>query len=199
MLVQKQISAILFTTGVIATNSLFSILGIQNPAAALVENQASISSKQLTVKQPTQVAINDVYWGPNQDFRIRMPGKVQSNKKRTLTSFSKATQTVYVILHQDLPPETDYLSNEKIREVLQTSMRKKIDRDGKIIRSTNYVIEGYPGLQLLVQQDNGYVSQYRAFVVKRRMYIIGAVTKGELGKQSERFFDSFRVYPQRLF
>lgn len=159
---------------------------------------ASANDNQPTTKQPTLIALNETYWGPNQDFKIQMPGSIERNELRLLMSLSQTTQTAYVIFHRDLPIETPYLPPRKIREVLQTSMRKEMTSRGQIFRSTNLEIGGYPGLELLVQHSNGNTGQYQGFIVKGRMYIMGAATEGELTTEAVNFFDSFRVYPERV-
>ena len=179
-------------------------VGMQNPAPALVNDQASqsnlasVTTKQLTTKQPIQVAINDTYWGPQRDFEIRMPGEVASNKHNELTSWSAASKTTYIIAHRDMPPEVFYLSTQGIQQLLQSSMRENIASEGKVVRSTNLVIDGYPGLELMVQNSDGSLGQYQAFLVKGRMYALGAVTSDELTTETAHFFDSFGVYPERI-
>ncbi|MGB3636644.1 MAG: hypothetical protein WBA39_03495 [Rivularia sp. (in: cyanobacteria)] len=68
----------------------------------------------------------------------------------------------------------------------------------KIVRSTNLEIDGYPGLELLIQHSDGTTGQYQGFIVKGRMYVIGSVTQGELTTEAVNFFDSFRVYLERV-
>ena len=127
-----------------------------------------------------------------------MPGSIQDNELRKLTSWSDTTQTAYVIMHRDLPVEAPYLSAEQIREVLQNSMREEMNSTGKIVRSNNLEIDKYPGLELLVQHTDGTMGQYRGFIVKGRMYFMAAVTRGELTTEAVNFFDSFGVYPERV-
>ncbi|MBW4646808.1 MAG: hypothetical protein KME23_28120 [Goleter apudmare HA4340-LM2] len=188
----------------LAITSIFIVAGTQNPAAALVNNQAtqtkleSITTQELITKQPTIVAINDKYWGPQRDFEIRMPGNITSNKSDTLASWSSVSRTAYISVHQNMPSEVFYLSTTGIRQLLQRSMRTNVAKNGKVVKSTNLVIEGYPGLEMLVQHNDGKQGQYRAFVVKGRMYVLGAVTEYELTTEAANFFDSFRVYPQQL-
>jgi len=190
-------------------SSLFSLalLSIQNPAIASV-NQGKLGNssinlglnitKEFTKKQPIQIAENDEFWGPQGDFKILMPGdKVENNKELRVTE-NKATETVYMIFHGDLPTDVDYLNSEGIREVLQTSLRKNLDIKGKVVKSTNIVIEGYPGIELLVQHSDGSLGQYQGYVVKRRLYLIGARAKDELTTEATNFFDSFRVYPSKI-
>ena len=190
-------------------SSLFSLalLSIQNPAIALV-NQGKLENssinlglnitKEFTRKQPIQIATDDEYWGPQGDFNILMPGDVVENNKEMLVTENKATETVYMIFHGDLPTDTDYLNSEGIREVLQISLRKNLDIKGKVVKSTNRVIEGYPGIELLVQHSDGSLGQYQGYVVKRRLYLIGARAKDELTTEATNFFDSFRVYPSKI-
>ncbi|OBQ18465.1 hypothetical protein [Anabaena sp. AL93] len=190
-------------------SSLFSLalLSIQNPAIASV-NQGKLGNssinlglnitKEFTKKQPIQIAENDEFWGPQGDFQILMPGdEVENNKKLRVTE-NKATETVYMIFHGDLPTDVDYLNSEGIREVLQTSLRQNLDIKGKVVKSTNMVIEGYPGIELLVQHSDGSLGQYQGYVVKRRLYLIGARAKDELTTEAINFFDSFRVYPTKI-
>jgi hypothetical protein len=179
-------------------------VGAQNPAKALINNQSSatnsvsISNKQLATKEPVLVAINNDYWGPQSDFKVWMPGQVVTNTNEELVSWSDATQTRYVMLHRDMPAEVNYLTTQQIRQLLQTTMREKIASQGKVVKSTNLVVDGYPGLELLVQHFDGSLGEYRAFLVKGRMYGMGAVASGELTTETVNFFDSFRVYPQQI-
>ena len=189
--------------------SLFTLASfpIQNPAIALV-NQRKLGNssthlelnrtQELTTKQPIQIAADDEYWGPQGDFKILMPGEVAENTKNSLLTVNTLTQTVYMIFHGDLPTDTDYLDSEQIREVLQIAMRKNLDIKGKVIKSTNLVIQGYPGIELLVQHSDGSQGQYQGYVVRRRLYLIGARTKDELTTEAANFFDSFRIYPSRI-
>jgi hypothetical protein len=158
----------------------------------------SANNNQPTTKQPTLIALNDTYWGPNRDFEIQMPGSIIDNQARKLMSWSDTSQTAYIILHRDMPVEAAYLSAEQIREVLETSIRGEMASTGKIVRSTNLEIDEYPGLELLVQNTDGTTGQYRGFIVKGRMYFMAAVTEGELTTEAVNFFDSFGVYPERV-
>jgi hypothetical protein len=160
-------------------------------------NQAK-STFSVSANNTTRIALNDIYWGPNRDFKIQMPGSVQENELRKLMSWSDTTQTVYMIIHRDMPVDVSYLSVEEVEQVLQTSMREEMASTGKIVRSTNLEIDGYPGLELLVQHADGTTGQYRGFIVKGRMYFMGAATQGELTTEAVNFFDSFGVYPERV-
>ena len=189
--------------------SLFTLgsLPIQNPAIALVNpgklGNSSINlglniTKQFTKKQPIQIATDDEYWGPQGDFKILMSGEVAENTKNSLLTVNTLTQTVYMIFHGDIPTDTDYLDSEQIREVLQTSLRKNLDIKGKVIKSTDMVIQGYPGIELLVEHSDGTKGQYQAYIVRRRLYLIGARAKDELTTEAANFFESFRVYPSKI-
>jgi hypothetical protein len=160
-------------------------------------NQAK-STFSVSANNTTRIALNDTYWGPNRDFKIQMPGSVQENELRKLMSWSDTTQTLYMIIHRDMPVDVSYLSVEEVEQVLQTSMREEMASTGKIVRSTNLEIDGYPGLELLVQHTDGTTGQYRGFIVKGRMYFMGAATQGELTTEAVNFFDSFGVYPERV-
>ncbi|MHC5770457.1 MAG: hypothetical protein ACYTXI_33715 [Nostoc sp.] len=179
-------------------------VGIPKPGVALVNNQASqvnsalLPTKQLKIKQSTLVALDDTYEGPQHDFEIQMPGTIVTNEYNKLASWSAVSQTAYVIAHRYMPPEVSYLSTQEIRQLLQSSMRENIANEGKVVRSTNLVIDGYPGLELLVQNSDGSVAQYQAFLVKRRMYILAAVTSKELTSETINFFDSFGVFLKRI-
>jgi hypothetical protein len=161
-------------------------------------SSVSANNNQATTKQPTLIALNDTYWGPNRDFEIQMPGSIIDNQARKLMSWSDTSQTAYIIIHRDMPVEAAYLSAEQIREVLETSIRGEMASTGKIVRSTNLEIDEYPGLELLVQNTDGTTGQYRGFIVKGRMYFMAAVTEGELTTEAVNFFDSFGVYPERV-
>jgi hypothetical protein len=158
----------------------------------------SANNNQPKTKQPTLIALNDTYWGPNRDFEIQMPGSIQKNELRELISWSDVTQTIYIIVHKDMPVDVSYLSVGEVEQVLQTSMRGEMTSTGKIVRSTNLEIDKYPGLELLVEHADGTTAQYRGFIVKGRMYFMGAVTQGELTTEAVNFFDSFGVYPERV-
>lgn len=154
------------------------------------------ANNQQTTRQPSLIALNDTYWGPNRDFEIQMPGSIIDNQASKLMSWSDTSQTAYIILHRDMPVEAAYLSAEQIREVLETSIRGEMTSTGKIVRSTNLEIDEYPGLELLVQHTDGTTGQYRGFIVKGRIYFMAAVTEGELTTEAVNFFDSFGVYPE---
>ncbi|AFY99359.1 hypothetical protein [Calothrix sp. PCC 6303] len=172
---------------------------LSNTQANQVKQTFSVlANNSQVIKEPSLIAINDTYRGPNQDFEIQMPGSVQENEERKLMSWSDTTQTVYVIIHKDMPVDVSYLSVEEVEQVLQTSMREEMASTGKIVRSTNLEIDGYPGLELLVQHTDGTTGQYRGFIVKGRMYVMGAATQGELTTEAVNFFDSFGVYPERV-
>ena len=189
--------------------SLFTLASfpIQNPAIALV-NQRKLGNssthlelnrtQELTRKQPIQIAADDEYWGPQGDFKIWMPGKMVENTSSFLLTMNTTTQTAYMILHQDLPIDTYYFNSQEIRQVLQVTLRENLDIRGKVVKSTNMVIEGYPGIELLVQHSDGTQGQYQGYVVRRRLYLIGARTMNELTTEAANFFDSFRVYPSRI-
>jgi hypothetical protein len=188
--------------------SLFTLafLQVQNPAIALVHqgtlrnfpsNLGLDTSQKISKKQPIQIA-NDVYWGPQRDFEITMPGEVIENTKNSLLTANTTTKAIYMILHEDLPSGAYYWTSEETRQVLQTAMRNNLDTKGKIIKSTNMVVEGYPGIELLIQHSDGTQGQYQGYVVKRRLYLLGARATDELTTEAANFFDSFRVYPTRI-
>ncbi|MBD2776441.1 hypothetical protein [Iningainema tapete] len=97
-----------------------------------------------------------------------------------------------------MPPEVFYLSTQGIRQLLQSSMRENIASKGKVVRSTALVVDKYPGLELLVQNYDGSLGQYQAFLVKGRMYVLGALTSDELTTETVNFFESFSFYPERI-
>ncbi|MFN7661767.1 MAG: hypothetical protein ACK5P3_27265 [Dolichospermum sp.] len=180
---------------------------MQNSAIALVNQEISanyqqnlplVTNKNLTIKKTIQIAENDQYWGPQGDFKIWMPGEVAENTKNSLLTVNTLTETVYMIFHGDIPTDTYYLDSEQIREVLQTSLRKNLDIGGKVIKSTNMVIQGYPGIELLVQHSDGSQGQYQGYVVRRRLSLIGARAKDELTPAASNFVESFRIYPNRI-
>ncbi|MEH2159238.1 hypothetical protein [Nostoc sp.] len=69
---------------------------------------------------------------------------------------------------------------------------------GKVIITTHFVIDGHPGLELVIEHSDESLGQYRAFVVNQRLYFMEAMTSDELTTESVHFFDSFRVYPERI-
>ncbi|MBD2626579.1 hypothetical protein [Trichormus variabilis] len=184
--------------------SLFTLASLptQNPAVALVTQEISqnyqTNSAFLSIKQPIQIAKNDEYWGPQRDFQIWMPGEVIENNKNQLMTTNTTNQTVYIIIHQDLPWDTYDFNSQQIRQILQTAMRENLDTKGKVVKSTNMVIEGYPGIELLIQHSDGTQGQYQGYIVRRRLYLLGARTSDELTTEAANFFDSFRVYPSRI-
>ncbi|BDA74136.1 hypothetical protein CAL7716_083020 [Calothrix sp. PCC 7716] len=168
-------------------------------AQAISLSKTEVNKSESTLlASSNQIALNDTYWGPERDFSIQMPGSVQENQYRKLISWSDTSQTAYAILHRDMPVQAAYLSADQIREALQTSMRGEMTSTGKIVRSTNLEVGEYPGLELLVQHTDGTTGQYRGFIVKGRMYLMAAVTQGELTTEAVNFFDSFGVYPERV-
>ena len=142
--------------------------------------------------------MDDEYSGPQGDFQITMPGDVLSHNNEMLVTENKATETVYTIFHEGLPTDSDYSDSEEIRKLLQTFLREKLVVNGKIVKSASLVIEGYPGIELLVQHSDGSLGQYQGYLVKRRLYLIGARALDELTHEAINFFDSFRVYPSKI-
>ncbi|MHC5828725.1 MAG: hypothetical protein ACYT04_75685, partial [Nostoc sp.] len=69
-----------------------------------------------------------------------MPGTVTESTEEQLTSLSPRTQTVYTIIHRDFP-EASRIPIVQIRQVLESAMRESIGRTGKVIRTTNFVID----------------------------------------------------------
>lgn len=187
----------------LAVSSFALVIGMQNSALASVNQLISsnglvfINTNTLTPKQSNLLVENDTYWGPEQDFKISMPGTVTKNITDELTSVSPNTQTVYTVIHKNFP-EASRIPIPQVRQVLQSAMRESIGLTGKVIRSTNLVIDGHPGLELLMEHSNGSLGQYRAFVVNQRLYFMGAMTGNELTTESVNFFDSFRVYPEQI-
>ncbi|MCC5623986.1 hypothetical protein [Nostoc sp. CHAB 5715] len=178
-------------------------LGMHNPAIALVDQAVfssglvSINTKKLTPKQSNLVADNSTYWSSQENCKILMPGIVTENTEEQLTSVSANTKTVYTIIHKEFP-EASRIPIPQVRQVLQSAMRETIGRTGKVIRTTNLVIDGHPGLELLMEHSDETLGQYRAFVVNQQLYFMGAITPNELTTESVNFFDSFRIYPERI-
>ncbi len=188
--------------------SLFTLafLQVQHPAIALVnsEKYGNFSSnlgwdttQKISKKQPIQIA-SDVYWGPQRDFKITMPGYELENTAGKLMSMNTTTKTIYMIFYENLPSGAYYWTSKETRQVLQTAMRNNLDTKGKVIKSTNMVVDGYPGIELLIQHSDGSQGQYQGYVVRRRLYLLGARTTDELTTEAANFFDSFRVYPTRI-
>ncbi len=189
--------------------SLFSLafFPIQNPAIA-IENPGKSTNYQgilelklnqnLNRKQPIQIARDDYYWGLQRDFEIWMPGVLMENTNKVLMTMNETTNTIYMIIHEDLPRGANYWTQEETREVLQTAMRENLDTQGKVIKSTNMVVEGHPGIELFIQHSDGSQGQYQGYVVRRRLYLIAARSYDELTTEASNFFDSFRVYPSRI-
>ncbi len=190
----------------IVVTSSFSLLAFvtHNPAIALVDQTVfsssvvSIHTNILTPKQSNLVADNSVYQSQQGDCEISVPpGKVTDSTEEQLISVSATTGTVYTIIHKDFPGFSR-IPILQVRQVLQSAMRETIGRTGKVIRTTNLVIDGHPGLELLMEHSDESLGQYRAFVVNQRLYFMGAMTSDELTTESVNFFDSFRVYPERI-
>jgi len=154
----------------------------------------TISSPLL--KPPIKIARDDTYWGPQRDFEIQMPGEVVVNTKNTLTTTNATTGTLYIIVHLDLPVDGDLLSSKGIRQILQAAFRQNLE--GKVIKTANIEIQGYPGIEFLVEHSNGTRGQYYGYVVKERVYMLGAISFGELTTEATNFFDSFKIYPSRI-
>ncbi|MEH2459199.1 hypothetical protein [Nostoc sp.] len=191
------------TTAFYALLALGVTLGTQNPATALVEQPVFsnkivfINTNILTPKQSNLVADNSPYSSPEGDSTISIPGIVTESTEGQLTSVSATTHTVYTIIYRDFP-EAPRMPIVQVRQVLESAMRESIGRTGKVIRTTNLVIDGHPGLELLMEHSDESLGQYRAFVVNQRLYFMGAITQDELTTESVNFFDSFRVYPERI-
>ncbi|MBD2361785.1 hypothetical protein H6G36_11430 [Anabaena minutissima FACHB-250] len=191
------------TLKTLAITAITLFLGMQNSATALVKPSISVNDAVTTnpsnqiPKQPNVIAQNYTYWGPERDFTIKMPGRIKSNTNDQLTSVSSNTNTAYTILHRDSAAVAQ-LTPSQVRQVLRSSMLETIGLTGLVIRTTNYQIEGYPGLELIIQHADGTLGKYRAFAVNQRLYFIGAITSNQFSRESTNFFDSFRVYPERI-
>jgi hypothetical protein len=56
------------------------------------------------------------------------------------------------------------------------------------------VIEGYLGTELLIHHFGGSQGQYQGYVVRRRVYLLGARIFDELTTEVANVSDSFRMY-----
>ncbi|HIK07549.1 MAG TPA: hypothetical protein IGS40_23130 [Trichormus sp. M33_DOE_039] len=189
------------TLTTLATTTLIAVIfGIQNPATALVKPPISaneiVNSNQKISKYLDAIAQN-TYRGPDRDFAIDMPGRITNNTNEQLTSVSSSTNTAYTIMHRDSPAATQ-LTPLQIRQVLQISMQEAFGGTGVVVRTTSYEIEGYPGLEILIRHSDGMLGQYRAFAVNQRLYFMGAVTPNKFTREAFNFFNSFRIYPERI-
>jgi hypothetical protein len=178
-------------------------LGTQNPSAALVNKSGSHQNLVFVAPKQSDVITNDVTYSTAQgDTQIWMPGRITKNKPQELASENPTTRTAYFVTYIDLSEDVEYLSTVGIRKVMQNEFRKQFSRksefSGKVVRSIDLVIDGYPGIEFLVQHPNTAWGQYRFFLVKRRMYFLGSVAPGELTTETANFFDSFRVYPEHI-
>lgn len=158
-----------------------------------------VNNHQTTAKKPILIAQNDTYVGADGDFEIRIPGVIQENKNQKLVSYSNNTQTVYVIHYRDLPSEVSYLPGNAVAQVLRETLKESFASEGKIISTTDLTIaDKYPGIEILVLNNDGTKGKYRSYIVQRRMYIIGAVTPKTLTGEVDEFLDSFGIYTNRL-
>ncbi|MEH2270908.1 MAG: hypothetical protein V7K68_21260 [Nostoc sp.] len=141
------------------TSCTLLILGTHNPAIALVDQAVfsrmlvSINTNALTPKQSNLVADNSTYWSPQGDCKILMPGIITDSTEEQLTSVSATIHTIYTIIHKEFP-EASRIPILQVRQVLQSAMRQTIGRTGKVIRTTNLVIDGHPGLELLMEHSD---------------------------------------------
>ncbi len=160
---------------------------------------ALVNNHQTTVKQPISIAQNDTYVGADGDFEIRIPGVIQENKNQKLVSYSNKTQTVYIIHYRDMPSEVSYLPGNAVAQVLRETLKESFASEGKIISTTDLTIaDKYPGIEILVLNNDGTKGKYRSYIVQRRMYIMGAVTPKTLTGEVDDFLDSFGIYTNRL-
>ncbi|MDJ0618711.1 MAG: hypothetical protein QNJ63_18545 [Calothrix sp. MO_192.B10] len=182
------------------------LLGTQYQAAAIDNRQSNPDKLQPVRIDYTNQQLNkdnlfannrDYWWGPKRDFRIWMPGYITLNKHDKLMS-KGSNNTAYIIMHRDIDGMAR-IPKPWIPRFLNRTMRKTIANHGKVIRSRNLAMGSHPGLELMIQHYDGTLGQYQAFVVKRRVYVIGARTKNELTSESVNFFNSFQVYPQRVY
>lgn len=156
---------------------------------------ALVSSVQTTVEQPILIAQNNTYVGADGDFEIQMPGIIKENKDQQLVSYSNKTQTAYVIHYGDLPSEISDFSGNEVAKLLQDSLQESLASEGKIISSTELTLaDKYPGIELLVYNNDGTKGKYRGYIVKKRMYIMGAINENKLTAEADTFLDSFGVY-----
>lgn len=189
----KKIQGIVIATGCMAV--LLPLVALKPAIAATHPQKAIIQS---SLDSLNLLAFNDVYKGSEGDFEIWMPEAIISRKYGELSSRSATTSTVYFLFHNDVPDGADIFSNKGMRLVMEAALRQNFEAGDRVVKSTDMVVDSYPGLDFLVQHADGSKGQYQTYLVKRRLYILAARTPNELTTETTSFFESFRVYPDRL-
>ncbi|MCF4967129.1 hypothetical protein [Nostoc sp. CMAA1605] len=173
-------------------------IGIQNAATASVKPPTSANEtvNQPILQQPNFIAqqrlVNSVG-----GCSVIIPKEVTTNEVDRLLAYSPTTRTSYLVTFKDFPIAGQLNLVEK-RQMLAIALKEGLGLSGVIVRSTDYEIDGHPGLDILMRHGDGTRGQYRAFVVNQRVFFLGAVTTDQFTQESSDFFASFRIHPDTI-
>jgi hypothetical protein len=136
-------------------------------------------------------------------FRILMPGTPMQDKTPVNTRAGSIPVNVfavvrpeafYLVAYSDFPKAIT-LDSPEVKELLPQVDPNVAKRDGvRIVSQSNLRLRNYPGREIKMQDREGVVFRWRAFIVNKRLYQIGVITDKEssLTKSIEGFFKSFQ-------
>ncbi len=183
----------------------------QAKAAAIGENiavstsliEASSLNKKMEIlptfhkktEKPTLLAQSDSHYIRDHDGSacVKMPGEIISNDSDGIMSVNDFTETAYFITHEDVSvtPPQDRLYGVLDEVVYSWSQKRKITIISKIFLQ----VDGAPaGVEFTGLEDDGKKSKTQIILRDNRIYIIYAITAGELGIEADDFFNSFEIY-----
>jgi hypothetical protein len=176
---------------------------IQRPAIAQIPHSSTWNTLEENRTKPIpqnllSVNADDLYTSPQGDYTIQMPGRITENNFNGLTSISRDTQTRYGILFVDLPVEVTLLSSQQTQQMLEEAASYAANRHGELVSMTSLTSSNYPGIEMIVEFPQGHLGKFQFISVGRRMYMLQATTFNEFTSESDAFFASFELYPDRI-
>jgi hypothetical protein len=122
-----------------------------------------------------------------------MPGYLTTNTRQLLAAYSQATRTAYVVVETDPHPDLRFLPPKSIRSVMRSVLLEVFNADGRVIKTEDWQIGGYPGIEAFVRFNDGNLGRFRMFAIGDRLFGLSAVTSERFTFESELFFSSFRL------
>jgi hypothetical protein len=181
-------------------------------AASLLFGGFLMTPSVLAEQTETPVkSIWSVFYSPQGDFRILMPGTPTETKKKVKTKtgevevnlFSverKEEGTKYTVAYIDYPPEYIELLERKnlIEKAIDTGKNTALKTaKGTIINEEKINLAGYPGKEVNYTKPGDKIIKHRIFLVGQRLYQVSAEATKEkhkfLTKSISGFCDSFTL------
>ena len=103
-------------------------------------------------------------------------------------------EALYLVAYSDFPKSIT-LDSPEVKELLPQVDPNVAKRDGvRVVSQSNLRLRNYPGREIKMQDREGVVLRWRAFIVNKRLYQIGVITDKEasLPQSIAGFFNSFQ-------